>query len=242
MSSTQNDSRRMVTDETTTPDVSGLSRRKFLGGVGGAAAVAAAAGMVGLEPLAHAAVGQDLEDFSAEASTDGPGRQRRNGSWQVRKDGADYWVKVKPTSHATNGDEARYPNKIGNYSKGLPHNAFGEVDPAAYDSLLQRRAPRATRTTSSDVIMGGTNKLTTPQGGLAFDLEGVDAMAVTVPPPPAIAQRRGGGRGRRASTGCRCCATSTSSTTDQQPGRRGGRHRPQQASGPSSAVRARAAG
>ena len=35
--------------------------------------------------------------------------------------------------------------------------------------------------------MGGTNKMTSPQGGLAFDLEGVDAMAVTVPAPPAIA-------------------------------------------------------
>jgi hypothetical protein len=35
--------------------------------------------------------------------------------------------------------------------------------------------------------MGGTNKMTSPQGGLAFDLEGVDAMGVTVPPPPAIA-------------------------------------------------------
>jgi hypothetical protein len=186
VSSTQNDSRMMVTDETKTPDVSGLSRRKFLGGVGGAAAVAATAGMVGLEPLAHAAVGQDLEDFSAEAATDGPGRQRRNGSWKLRKESADYWVKIKPSSHATNGDEARYANKIGNYSKGLPHNAFGEVEPAAYASLV-KACTTGNPDDFEDVIMGGTNKMTSPQGGLAFDLEGVDAMAVTVPPPPAIA-------------------------------------------------------
>ena len=37
---------------------------------------------------------------------------------------------------ATNGDEIRYSNRIGNFSKGLPHNAIGEVDPAAYQSLL----------------------------------------------------------------------------------------------------------
>ncbi|HEV2851462.1 MAG TPA: vanadium-dependent haloperoxidase [Thermoanaerobaculia bacterium] len=162
-----------------------MSRRKFLGGLGGATAAAVATGVVGLESVANAAVGP-VEDFVAENATDGPSRQRRNGSWKVRKDGADYWVKQKPALHATNGDEARFANKIGNYSKGLPHNAFGEVDLAAYASLV-----KACTTGNPDdfdaVIMGGTNKMTSPQGGLAFDLQGVDAMAVTVPPPPSIA-------------------------------------------------------
>src|ERR1700709_667279 len=35
--------------------------------------------------------------------------------------------------------------------------------------------------------MGGPTKLTTPQSGLAFDLEGADAYALAIPPPPAIA-------------------------------------------------------
>jgi len=39
----------------------------------------------------------------------------------------------------SNGDEARYPNFIGNYSQGLPHNSIGEVDPAAYHSVDSRR-------------------------------------------------------------------------------------------------------
>jgi len=186
VSSTENDSRINVTDGGEAPDVSGLSRRKFLGGLGGAAAAAAASGIVGLQPLAQAAVGEDLEAFTAGDSTDGFSRQRRNGSWKNRKDGADYWVKQKPVSHLTNGDEARFANKIGNYSKGLPHNSFGEVDLDAYESLR-----KACTTGSPDdfeaVIMGGTNKMTNPQSGLAFDLEGVDAMAVTVPPPPSVA-------------------------------------------------------
>ena len=35
-----------------------------------------------------------------------------------------------------NSDETLYPNRIGNYSKGLPHNSFGEVDPTAHGDLL----------------------------------------------------------------------------------------------------------
>jgi hypothetical protein len=35
-----------------------------------------------------------------------------------------------------NVDEELYRNKIGNFHKMLPHNGIGEVDPAAYDALL----------------------------------------------------------------------------------------------------------
>jgi len=167
-------------------DSSALSRRRFLGGIGGAAAAAVATSVVGLESVANAAAAPSPDNFAAGAASDGPGRLRRNRGWQVRKDAADFWVKIKPGAHATNGDEARYPNRIGSYSKGLPHNAFGEVEPAAFESLV-----KACTTGDPDdfeaVIMGGTNKMTSPQGGLAFDLEGVDAMGVSVPPPPAIA-------------------------------------------------------
>ncbi|HKI05418.1 MAG TPA: vanadium-dependent haloperoxidase [Thermoanaerobaculia bacterium] len=174
-----------ITDVKGDADASALSRRKFLGGLGGAAAVAAT-GVIGLEPAAHAAAAPSLEDFTDQAASDGPGRLRRNGSWKVRKDSADFWVKIRPNAHATNGDETRYANRIGNFSKGLPHNAFGEVDPAAYDGLL-----KACTTGDPDdfdaVTLAGTNKLVSPQGGLAFDLQGADAMSLTVPAPPAIA-------------------------------------------------------
>jgi hypothetical protein len=38
--------------------------------------------------------------------------------------------------HATNGDETAHPRWSACYSKGLPHNALGEVDDAAYRLLL----------------------------------------------------------------------------------------------------------
>src|SRR2546427_3812564 len=85
-----------------------------------------------------------------------------------------------------NGDEVLYPNRIGNFSKALPHNNIGEVDPAAYDSLL-------IAVTSGDpsdfakIPLGGTVKLANPQGGLAFNLQGTDSGQLTIPPAPALA-------------------------------------------------------
>ena len=80
-----------------------------------------------------------------------------------------------------NGDER--PSYALMYSKGLPHNALGEVDPQAYDLLLH-----ALRTGDAHdfdrVPCAGPMKLTNPQAGLAFDLEGPDAQAVTQPPAP----------------------------------------------------------
>ena len=47
---------------------------------------------------------------------------------------AEYHLPI--VSHPNNGDEDLYSNKIGNYSKGLPHNNVGEVDLTAYNSYL----------------------------------------------------------------------------------------------------------
>src|SRR6266545_3560526 len=39
--------------------------------------------------------------------------------------------------HVCNGEEDDYAGtRIANFSKGLPHNDLGEVDPAAYNALL----------------------------------------------------------------------------------------------------------
>ncbi len=38
--------------------------------------------------------------------------------------------------NATHGDEERSPNRLGSFSKTLPHDARGEVDWAAYQRYL----------------------------------------------------------------------------------------------------------
>src|SRR6266566_5385564 len=75
--------------------------------------------------------------------------------------------------HETNGDEERYPNKIGSFSKGLPHNRLGEVEAAAYDSLI-RALRSGTPLEYENVILGGDRRLTNPQAGLAFYMRGPD--------------------------------------------------------------------
>jgi len=89
--------------------------------------------------------------------------------------------------HPTNGDEQAFPNRIGNFSKGLPHDVYGEVNPVAYNKLLY-----AVQTTQpqdyANIPLGcpGGRKLTNPQAGLAFDMVGADTHALTMPIPYSI--------------------------------------------------------
>ena len=166
----------------------GLSRRGFLGSVGGLAAAAAAAGTgIVLEPLAGSPRSQlraaDLGPLTPE--------QRRQRAFDIRVEAAQLAHDVPIPDHPTNGDEDLYANKIGNYSKGLPHNSLGEVDVNAYNAMLFAL-------TSGDpedfenIPMGCSNpaeqrKLVNPQAGLAFDLQGTDSHQLAMPPAPALA-------------------------------------------------------
>ena len=90
--------------------------------------------------------------------------------------------------HATNGDEDRYPDRRASFSKTLPHNDLGEVDPEAYrnwlgilasgESAQFERTPRDPQ---------AVERLNNPQATYAIDLVGPDATALPFPPPPAFA-------------------------------------------------------
>jgi hypothetical protein len=89
-------------------------------------------------------------------------------------------------SMKSNGDENKLPSRIGCFTKGLPQNQYAEVDPKAYDALLHavdsgkfaefERIPR-----------GGGRRLSNPQSGFAFHMEGGDPQTFDLPPPPSIA-------------------------------------------------------
>ena len=177
---------RSIEDQTV---AAGLSRRNFLGGIGAAAAMASG----GLAPLAAA----EASAPPADGETTGaslPGVLRRNRAFKLRMDAATFHQGQPVARHLTNGDEARYASRIGSYSKGLPHDSFGEVDAAAYDSLLHAIASGDPADYDA-ILLGGTNKLTSPQGGLAFDMEGADAHEIAVPAPPALASAEEAGEG-----------------------------------------------
>jgi hypothetical protein len=164
-----------------------VSRRRFLG-LGGAAAAALASGASLLRPAAanaQPADGLDDLDFK-RGSTGGAGDVRRQASFQFRQNAATYWKNQPVKTHPVNGDETRYATRIANFSKGLAHNSFGEVDPSSYQSLLTA-ATSGKPADFAAIPLDGPMRLTDPQGGLAFDLEGADSYAIAVPPPPALA-------------------------------------------------------
>jgi hypothetical protein len=97
----------------------------------------------------------------------------RNGLW------------FEPVS---NGDESLYSDKRASFSKTLPHDDFGEVDPAAFASFVTtinegsgddfERLPRATE---------AVERLNDPQAMSAFGLSGADSTSVPLPPPHRFA-------------------------------------------------------
>src|SRR5579871_2003018 len=113
------------------------------------------------------------------------GTERADESLELRKEAAERERQVPIPQHPTNGDEERYNTRIGNYSKGLPHNEFGEVDQAAYKTLLHA-AETGRPNDFEKITLGVGKKLTNPQSGLAFDLEGTDSHQLAIPAAPAL--------------------------------------------------------
>lgn len=110
--------------------------------------------------------------------------QRRFAARRVRCNAAEAAFSRHVPQHVSNGEESDYPF-IGNYSKGLPHNQFGEVVPSAY-GLLRRAAATGRREDFEQIPLGGRRRLVNPQAGHAFDLQGPDAQTLTIRPAPRI--------------------------------------------------------
>src|SRR5262245_61853317 len=106
-------------------------RRTFLGRAG--AAIAAALGLTatGAEAQQIQSVG-DEPKFALGGEPDDLASNRYTKAYKCRVEAAKM-ARNRPLVHQlTNGDEERYLNKIGSYTKALPHNQLGEVDLAAY--------------------------------------------------------------------------------------------------------------
>jgi hypothetical protein len=158
--------------------LSAASRRSFLLHTGIFTGSSVLAGAVGLKFSAEK--GQAQEKVSSVKN------KFTEKAYRIRVAAAEANRQVPIAPNPTNGDEERYPNKIGSDTRGLPHNKLGEVDLKAYDSLT-----KAVTTQDHDdfekVILGGTRKLINAQGPLAPSLEGCHGVQVAVPPPPTLA-------------------------------------------------------
>jgi hypothetical protein len=172
------------------------SRRKFLGSARGVAMAAATIGAIGLKPLLGAERPHERRDEHDGNSLES---QRAEESAEIRIAAANAERKISTPPHTTNGDEERYADKCGTYTKALLQDSPGHVNLNAYESFKT-----ALRTGNpqdfEEIIMGGARRLTDPQSGLAFDLEGTDSRQfgntpcprnqetrVVVPPAPPLA-------------------------------------------------------
>jgi len=145
-----------------------LNRRAFIGQLSGVTAATLAAGVGGIPSL----LGADGAGAEAATMSSLP-LQRRQDAYQIRQQAAWYQRTLPLLDHRANGDEDRYPNRIANYSKGLPHNESGEVDLDAYRGLLN--AMTSGQFAAFEALsLSNQAKLSNPLAAYAFELEGVD--------------------------------------------------------------------
>jgi hypothetical protein len=162
------------------------NRRHFLGQVRGAAATLAAGALATSSPASAESPGHN--DTSV-AVPPGLTHKRLIEAFNLRVAEATQDALAGVAKNVSNGDDARYPDKGGTYTKGLPHDSFGRVDPTAYGTFKTALAS-GEFSDFENIIMGGTRKLNGPQGGLAFDLDALDNVQFgqpEVPPAPSIA-------------------------------------------------------
>lgn len=169
-----------------------MTRRGMLGAsaaaafLAGTSAIPVFAGRVEAKPAFS--TGPARVSFNGQPIFGGNPRQRSASSFRIRKDAAQSYLQDFIGEQANNGDEAAYADFRGSFTKTLPHNQFGEVDPNAYQSLLDALdsgdfndfeqiplSPQAGR------------KLANPMGAYKFELTGRDSQATFMRPAPAFA-------------------------------------------------------
>jgi hypothetical protein len=197
------DEKNTVADVTETANPSannaakGSSRRKFLGQVGAA--------LTGGVVLGKAALASAQSNNPALGDGNGISAPRRvtdprvGRSFVIRVTTATKEALIPVPPHTTNGDEERYHDKSGTYSKAILQDGIGLVNLNAFQSF-KRALNSGNPADFEHIILGGPRTLNGPQGGLAFGLEGSDAVqfgnapspnnqenVVIVPPAPALA-------------------------------------------------------
>ena len=109
---------------------------------------------------------------------------RNMSSLMIRNDSAvrNYYSNQQPQQK--NGDQT-LPYNIGSFTKGFEHSDIGIVDSNSFLTLtksLNSKNP----IDFDNIILEGQRRLTNPQSGLSYDLEGKDSNSLVTPPPPSF--------------------------------------------------------
>lgn len=114
-----------------------------------------------------------------------PASGRQQTALQIRESTAVFQSEQPVASHPTNGDETSLPAYIGSFTKGLPHTQLGEVEPAAYQSLLYALSTGAQADFES-LDRGSGAKFVDPLAAFAYQMEGADSHCLGTVAPPSF--------------------------------------------------------
>jgi membrane-associated phospholipid phosphatase len=134
--------------------------------------------------------GHDEDGDEDERPDDTPSRaERRERAKERREESIRANLEDRPlVPHPTNDDESRFGeavNYFASYSKGLPHDEYGETDPEAYETLHDA----LTAENGGDfeaVPQPGVRPLTNPEAAVSYNPVGLDPNDVYGPAPPAF--------------------------------------------------------
>ena len=156
----------------------GIDRRTILLLMGGS--------LVGLTGGVAAPPGGNGRGGDGNSGT-GDREERRARAAQRRRASIETNLEDRPIhEHPTNGDEDRFDrgvNYFASFSKGLPHDEVGEVDPDAFETL--REALGTDGGGDFDAIPEpGPRPLTNPEAGVSYNPVGIDPNDVYAPAAP----------------------------------------------------------
>jgi hypothetical protein len=96
--------------------------------------------------------------------------------------------RIAPTPvQAPNDDETRVPEYAASYTKGLPHDELGHVDPGAYGQLLGALESGDSADFEAITLGPGGRLLANPRAGLSSRRQGAAPQQFAQPPAPAFA-------------------------------------------------------
>lgn len=133
------------------------------------------------QPRTEAAAQMTLNEELRPATSH---RVLRSLALRTRAAGSDAFAAAP--AQIDNGDEARYGDKSGTYTKGVLQTGIGLVDLGAY-ATFKHALSTGNPADFEKIILGGPRTLNGPQAGLAFYLDSLDGSQYPVPPAPALA-------------------------------------------------------
>ena len=110
-------------------------------------------------------------------------------AFEIRLQAATEEARIPIPAHPTNGDEERYGDRCGTYTKCLCQAGPGVVSPTAYaafrDALGAKNGNKPGSARFDTVPLGGERKLNGPRAAFAFTLIGTDPQQLGEPIVPA---------------------------------------------------------